>query len=114
MTARLATICASLFFCVSVEAGADDPPVEPLAPLKSVEAEPEAKKDGAFKPPPGFRTKKSGDGVVYCRKETPLGSRFSTVKCYDEAGIRQLQLQELENTERVERMRACKIGTCTI
>ncbi len=31
---------------------------------------------------------KRGNLVVYCQNDATAGSRFKTVKCYDEAGLR--------------------------
>lgn len=41
-----------------------------------------------FKPPPGFLPKKRGDKVVYCKKERPIGTRFNSETCFDEAQLR--------------------------
>ena len=47
------------------------------------------KDDRELKPPYGFKTMKRGNLVVYCRQnDTTTGSRFKTVNCYDEAGLR--------------------------
>ena len=35
----------------------------------------------------GYRPKAKGDKVVYCRSETPLGTRFSTTICRSSAQI---------------------------
>jgi hypothetical protein len=113
LAARLATILAVLLICVSFAANADESPVKPEAPLKSVEAEPDAEKIREFKLPPGFRARKRGDLIVYCRKEAVVGSRFPAEKCYDEAGIRELRRLELERTEMLEKIRACGTGSCS-
>ena len=94
---------AALLICVSLAAGAEEPPAKPEA----AQATPE------FKPPPGFRARKRGETVVYCRKEAVLGSRFPAEKCYDEAGLRQLKLDELEQMELLERIRACGTASCS-
>jgi len=51
LAARLATTSAVLLIGISFAANAGDSPVEPEAALKSVEAEPDAKKNREFKPP---------------------------------------------------------------
>ena len=113
IAATLAATSAVLLICVSFTANADETPVEPEAPLKSIEAELDAEKNHEFKPPPGFRARKRGDVVVYCRKEAVLGSRFPAEKCYDEAGFRELQRLELEQKEMLERIRACGTASCS-
>lgn len=92
MATRVAWV--ALLVCVSLAAPAED-------------AAPE------FKPPPGFRPKKRGDAIVYCRKEAVLGSRFPAEKCYDQAGLRELKRAELERMEMLERIRACTTGNCS-
>ncbi len=119
-SARPATALAVMLICVSLAATADEQPAKPAepaesaVPLKAAEAEPEAENIPEFKPPPGFRTQKRGDTVLYCRKEAVLGSRFPAEKCYDQTGIRDLERLELERTEKLQQMRACSKGSCTI
>lgn len=90
-------LTVALMLCVSFAAQAEEPAAV-----------------DELKPPPGFRAKKRGDVVVYCRKETKLGSRFPAEKCYDQAGLRELRLAELEHTEMMERMQACIPGPCSV
>jgi hypothetical protein len=55
--------------------------------------------------PPGFKKKKRGKFVVYCRKETAMGTRFPVEKCYDEQGIRDYLADQRENQKQVDQMR---------
>jgi hypothetical protein len=55
--------------------------------------------------PPGFKPKKRGKYMLYCRKETVMGTRFPVEKCYDEAGIRELIRAQIENQEQLDQMR---------
>lgn len=41
-----------------------------------------------FKPPAGYRVKIKEWDIVYCRKETVLGSRFSKEVCMTEAELK--------------------------
>ena len=66
------------------------------------------KKDEAFKPPPGFMTKKRGELVLYCKKDATLGTRFKTEKCYDETQLREYMLALEQQKLDVDRIR----GTC--
>jgi hypothetical protein len=114
MNNRLAWGVAALLSFVAIAAGADDPPAKSETEA-SAKAEADAAADAPsepFKPPPGFRTRKRGEVVLYCRREAVLGSRFSAEKCYDEAGIRQMKLAELEQKEMLERIKACGPGSC--
>ena len=108
----LAGASAALIFCVSLSADATEPAAKSEAPPTTAKVEPDAEATGEFTPPPGFRPKKRGDLVVYCRKELVLGSRFPAEKCYDQAGLRELRLVELERTEMLERMMACSNRSC--
>ena len=76
---------------------AEDPPP---ADAKNLEARAEA-----FVPPDGWRPKKRGKFTVYCRKETPRGTRIPTEICYDEEGIRAMLAAQTEDRERVDQMR---------
>jgi hypothetical protein len=108
----MARTLAALLFCTSLAAIAGEPPANPDAPLAITIAKPDAEATPVFKPPPGFKPKKHGDVILYCRRETVLGSRFPAEKCYDEAGLHAIKLAELEQKEALERMRACKTGAC--
>ena len=66
----------------------DKPPNVDAASVKSATPAASEKNDREFKPPPGFKTMKRGNLVVYCQNDATAGSRFKTVKCYDEAGLR--------------------------
>jgi hypothetical protein len=107
-----ARVGAALFLSVSVAAIADEPPVKPEA-VASAEVEPDAAQSKPFKPPPGFKPKKHGDVILYCRREAVLGSRFPAEKCYDKAGLHAIKLAELEQKEMLERMRACSGASCS-
>jgi hypothetical protein len=61
--------------------------------------------DGGFVLPPGFKARKRGKFIVYCRKEAVMGTRFPAEKCYDETGIREMLRSQLEDRQRVDQMR---------
>lgn len=52
----------------------------------------EAKEQEPFKVPAGYRAKKRGKKMVYCKKDMESGTRFSQERCFDEE---QLRAQEL-------------------
>jgi hypothetical protein len=110
---RALRLAIALILCVSFAVEAEETAAKPEALQATAEAKPEAETTGELKPPPGFRARKRGDVTVYCRKETPLGSRFPAEKCCDQAGLRELRLAELERTEVLERMKACITGSCS-
>ena len=52
----------------------------------------EAKEQEPFKVPAGYRAKKRGKKMVYCKKDMESGTRFAQERCFDEE---QLRAQEL-------------------
>ena len=64
-----------------------------------------------FKPPPGFKTKKRGEVVLYCMKDSTVGTRFKTEKCYSEAQMRDYIVAQQENKRDIDRVRnTCSTG----
>ena len=63
-------------------------------------------KDEEFKPPPGFKTKKRGEIVLYCMRDTTVGTRFKTEKCYDEAQMRDYLAAQQEQKRDIDRIRS--------
>ena len=62
--------------------------------------------DEALKPPPGFKTKKRGEIVLYCMKDSTVGTRFKTEKCYDEAQMRDYLLALEIQKRDIDRIRS--------
>ncbi len=58
-----------------------------------------------IKLPPGFKPKKRGKFIVYCHKESEVGTRFPVEKCYDETGIREYLRAREDDREKVDQMR---------
>ena len=84
---------------------------KPETPLKADAVAPDEKE---FKPPPGFRTKKRGELVLYCMKDSTVGTRFKTEKCYDEDQMREYLLALEIQRRDIDRIRStCGTGsTC--
>jgi hypothetical protein len=75
---------------------------------KSSEAKPG---DEGYKPPPGFKTKKRGEIVVYCMKDSSVGTRFKTEKCYDRDQMREYLLALEIQKRDIDRIRStCATG----
>jgi hypothetical protein len=86
---------------------ADEPPAAPAAEQPKAAA---AEKE--FKPPPGFKTRKRGELVLYCIKDSTVGTRFRTEKCYDESQMRDYLAAQQEQKRDIERVRnTCSTGT---
>lgn len=75
-------------------------------------AKPEARPEEEYKPPPGYRTRKRGDKVIYCKKEQVRESRLMTEKCYDQQQLRELLFSiEQQRNEIDQRRRICPSPT---
>lgn len=112
MTLTMLVLLAAMAPGLQPAAGAEDevanepPAAQPAEP--SSEAEPAATEE--FRNPPGFRQKKRGKYVVYCRKETSIGSRFETEKCYDEQGLREMVRAQQEDQALIDQTRRICAG----
>jgi hypothetical protein len=82
-----------------------DVPADAEAPATAPAAAVEPAEDRPFEPPPGFRRKQRGKYVVYCRKDTVMGTRLPAEVCYDEDGIRAMLQAQREDREMVEQHR---------
>lgn len=71
-------------------------------------ADPVAVKAEKIKLPPGFAARQRGKYVVYCKRESPMGTRLTTETCYDEAQLRDYLLAWHEMKRDLDRMR----GSC--
>ena len=64
-----------------------------------------------FVPPPGFKTKKQGNMTLYCKKDTTVGTRFKTEKCFSEDQIREYLLALEIQKRDIDRIRStCATG----
>jgi hypothetical protein len=97
----IATATLAALLLVLSHAGGDEPQAESTQPI----AKAKETKEREFTPPPGFRARKRGQHVVYCRREEPKGSRFPTEVCYDEQGIRNMLQAQREDQMKVDQIR---------
>ena len=113
---------AVLAICLAAQAGlAQDAAVADKAPVADQSSEnatsPAAvaaadKDNREFKPPRGFQTKKRGSLVLYCKRDTTVGTRFKTESCYNEEQMRAYMLALEVQKNDVDRIRAtCGGGT---
>ncbi len=92
-------------------AGSEEPAAENTAPAEVAAADAAAASavakadDDDFVLPPGFKPMKRGKFILYCRKETVMGTRLPAQKCYDEDGIRQMAQSLREEREKIDQMR---------
>jgi invasion protein IalB len=88
---------------------ADSTSEKSLSPASTAAAE---TKDDVFKPPRGFQTKKRGEWVLYCKRDSTVGTRFKTENCYNEEQMREYLLALEVQKRDVDRIRAtCSGGT---
>lgn len=109
MAAALVTLAALPAFAQDV-ASTDPPAADPVvASADAVDsADPEAK---TFVPPPGFKTKKQGNLTLYCKKDSTVGTRFKTEKCYSEDQVRDYLLALEIQKRDIDRIRStCATG----
>lgn len=63
--------------------------------------------------PPGFKPKKRGKFTLYCKTDTPIGTRFKQETCFDADQIRDYLIALQENKANVDRIRATCSNICT-
>lgn len=68
--------------------------------------------EGEFKPPRGFAKKKHGKHVLYCKRESTIGTRFKTEKCYSEEQMRDYVIAQAENKRDIDRVRSTCSNVC--
>jgi hypothetical protein len=97
-----------------VDAGAigQEPPATNPAQDEATGAPAAVEKPKEFKPPPGFVTKKRGKYVLYCKRDSTIGTRFKTEKCYDEAQMRDYLFAQQENKSDIDRVRSVCSNIC--
>lgn len=65
----------------------------------------EAKPPVEFKVPAGYRAKKRGKKMVYCKKDMESGTRFAQEKCYDEEQLQAMELVRAEEQAKIDQAR---------
>jgi hypothetical protein len=69
--------------------------------------------DTEFVPPAGYQRKKRGATTVYCRSDTPVGTRFAKEYCYTQADLERLEANRTNVRQDVDRARrTCTGGGC--
>ena len=112
------TVIATLVACMGIwalEAGAisDDPARDkPVETKSATSAEAANSPTGELVPPPGFVKKKRGNHVLYCKRDTTVGTRIKTENCYDEQQVRDYMLALKETKDSVDRIRNSCANIC--
>jgi hypothetical protein len=92
-------------------------PVSPAATTTATQ--PVAKSDAAapaskeFQPPAGYQKKTRGTTTVYCRSDTPVGTRFPTEYCYTQSDLERMEASRGSIRQEVDRARrTCSGAGC--
>ena len=94
--------------------GTEDAPAADAATanVESDEVAETAKSESkSFVPPPGFKIKKQGNMTLYCKKDSTVGTRFKTEKCFSEDQVREYLLALEIQKRDIDRIRStCATG----
>jgi len=86
-------------------------PVVATAAQKPTEkADPKASASGEYFPPAGYQKKAKGSTTVYCRSDTPVGTRFATEYCYSQADLERMEATRANIRQDVDRARRTCVG----
>ena len=67
-----------------------------------------------FIAPAGYRKKTFGDKTLYCRSDTPVGTRFAKEYCYSQADLQRMEASKRNLQQEVDRnRRTCAGGGCS-
>jgi hypothetical protein len=64
-----------------------------------------------FQPPAGYQKKTKGKSTVYCRSDTPVGTRFATEYCYTQSDLERMETSRNSIRQEVDRARRTCVGT---
>jgi hypothetical protein len=116
---------ATLTACASDPAPKNAAPVAASAPAPAAASAPAsasatspvaakpATATGEFVPPAGYKVKKRGETTVYCKVDTPVGTRFGTEYCYTRSDLERIEASRVNTRQEVERARrTCTGGGC--
>ncbi len=67
-----------------------------------------------FIAPAGYRKKTFGEKTLYCRSDTPVGTRFAKEYCYSQADLQRMEASKRTLQQEVDRnRRTCAGGGCS-
>lgn len=110
MRATLAILLAAWMVMAAPARGQESPAKPDAAKTEPVPVEAAKAAGKEFVPPDGWKPKKRGEFTVYCRKGQARGTRIPEEVCYDEAGIRAMLEQQIEDQRSVDQMRRICAG----
>jgi hypothetical protein len=87
-------------------------PAAPAAPEQTVAAE-SATESGVYIAPAGYQKKVRGSKTLYCKSDTPVGTRFAKEYCYTQQDLERMEASRSNSVQDVERARrTCTGGGC--
>jgi hypothetical protein len=95
----------------AAEAASEKAAAQPTATETTAKAD--AKDEKAFKPPAGYKAKRSNGEQMYCSKTVILGSKFPIEDCRTEAQLRDMERSRRTMREDVNKARTCAGNGCT-
>lgn len=87
-----------------------DPATEAAKPEAAADSG--AEKEEPLAPPPGFKLKRHGKFLLYCKREAPMGTRLKSETCYDEQQMRDYLLALEQGKVDIDRTRAVCSNPC--
>ena len=114
-------VAAALAGCASGPAGqvSDSPKSAAASAVVAPAAQPAAKSSPEgpaskeFQPPAGYQRKTKGGSTVYCRSDTPVGTRFATEYCYTQSDLERMEASRGNIRQEVDRARrTCSGAGC--
>jgi len=114
LIASLLCLASGVAFAQASTSSDETPAADATKPVKG-EAKPAAATTAAAgiapgemenRLPPGFKVKRRGQYVMYCKSETPIGTRFRQETCLDDAQMRDYLIWLQENKAEIDRIRA--------
>jgi hypothetical protein len=102
-------------FTLNAASIGDDQPKQPASDTSAAATDAAEKIEAKeFVTPPGFVKKKRGKFVLYCKRDSTVGTRIKTESCYDEQQVRDylLAVKESQETARQIRNNCSNICVC--
>jgi len=94
------------------DAATDEAKPEATADTPVAAAETAGDKKEPLTPPPGFKLKRYGKHLLYCKRDAPMGTRLKSERCLDEEQMRNYLLALEAGKVDIDRTRAICSNPC--
>lgn len=86
----------------------------PVAAAQAEKADLGSSADREFQPPAGYQKKAKGSKTVYCRSDTPVGTRFAKEYCYTQEELERMNESRANIRQEIDRARrTCAGAACS-